>query len=191
MRRSHELLGALGDNEALTTMLRWLALGPTPGQPPEARSPIEDSSYQKGIVLCVGLSETPQAATAIANFGIACLRKVPFVGAVSQKVGFACIQALGGMQCKEAVSQLTRLRAKVKYSTARRLIEKSLHLVAQRAGVTVGELEDISAVSYTHLDVYKRQGEESVEAALRRIRSAPVKSKLPGAAPCQRIGKNV
>jgi hypothetical protein len=148
MRRSHELLVALGENEALTTMLRWLALGPTPGQPPEARSPIEDSSYQKGIVLCVGLSETPQAATAIANFGIACLRKVPFVGAVSQKVGFACIQALGGMQCKEAVSQLTRLRAKVKYSTARRLIEKSLHLVAQRAGVTVGELEDISVPRY-------------------------------------------
>jgi hypothetical protein len=148
MDRSRELIGALNEQEAVATMLRWLALGPTPGQPPEARSPVEDSSYQKGIVLCVGLSETSQAATAIGDFGIACLRKVPLLGAVSQKVGFACIQALGGMQCKEAVSQLTRIRAKVKYSTARRLIEKSLLLAAERSGVTVGELEDISVPRY-------------------------------------------
>ncbi len=146
--RSRELIGALGEREAVTTMLRWLALGPTPGQPAQARSPIEDSSYQKGVVLCVGLSETSQAAVAIADFGLACLRKVPSLGAISQKVGFACIQALGGMQCKEAVSQLTRLRAKVKYSTARRLIEKSLHLAAERSGVSVGELEDSSVAKY-------------------------------------------
>jgi hypothetical protein len=148
MRGSRDLIAALGEGEAVTTMLRWLALGPTPGQPPEARSPIEDTSYQKGVILCVGLSETSQAAIAIADFALACLRKVPFVGAVSQKVGFACIQALGGMQCKEAVSQLTRLRAKVKYSTARRLIEKSLLLAAERAGVSVGELEDSSVSKY-------------------------------------------
>jgi hypothetical protein len=148
MHRSRELIGALGGEVAIATMLRWLALGPTPGQPPEARSPVEDSSYQKGIVLCVGLSETSQAAVALGDFGIACLRKVPLLGAVSQKVGFACIQALGGMPSKEAVSQLTRLRAKVRYSTARRLIEKSLHLVAERGGVTVGELEDACVTRY-------------------------------------------
>jgi hypothetical protein len=147
-RRSGELISALGEGEANTAMLRWLALGPTAGQPPEARSPIEDSSYQKGVILCLGLSETPRAAIAIADFGLACLRKVPSLGAVSQKVGFACIQALGAMQCKEAVSQLTRLRAKVKYSTAHRLIEKSLHLAAERSGVTVGDLEDISVPRY-------------------------------------------
>jgi hypothetical protein len=148
MRRAGDLIAALGEPEAMTTMLNWLALGPTPGQVSEARAPIEDSSYQKGLILCVGLSETPQAAAAIANFALACLRKVPSLGAVSQKVGFACIQALGGMQCQEAVAQLTRLRAKIKYSTARRLIEKSLHLAAERAGVTVDELEDISVPKY-------------------------------------------
>jgi hypothetical protein len=147
-RRSRELIGALGESEANATMLRWLALGPTAGQPAEGRSPIEDSSYQKGLILCAGLSESPQAAAAIGDFGLACLRKVASLGAVSQKVGFACIQALGAMQCKEAVSQLTRLRAKVKYSTARRLIEKSLHLAAERGGVTVGDLEDISVPKY-------------------------------------------
>jgi Domain of unknown function (DUF4132) len=145
---ARDLIAALGEQEAFSTMMRWLALGPTPGQPPEARSPIEDSSYQKGIVLCVGLNDSPQAAVAIADFAIACLRKVPLLGAVSQKVGFACIHALGAMRCKEAISQLTRLRTKVRYSVARRLIEKSLHLAAQRSGITVGELEDIAVTRY-------------------------------------------
>jgi len=36
----------------------------------------------------------------------------------------------------------------VKYSVARRLIEKSLHLVAERAGMTVDELEDVSIPQY-------------------------------------------
>jgi hypothetical protein len=145
---ARELVTALGEKDAFSTMLRWLALGPTPGQQAEARSPIEDSSYQKGIVLCVALGEAPQAAIAIGDFAVACLRKVPLLGAVSQKVGFASIHALGTMTCKEAVSQLTRLRAKIKYSTARRLIEKALHLSAERSGLTVAELEDISVTRY-------------------------------------------
>jgi len=129
-------------------MLRWLTLGPTPEQPAEARSPIEDSQYQRGIVWCVALHQEREVAIVIADFGIACLRKIPMMGAVSQKVGFACVQVLGVMECSEAVSQLTRLRTKVKYSVARRLIEKSLLKAAKRSGMTVEELEDISVSSY-------------------------------------------
>jgi hypothetical protein len=147
-KRSRELITVLGESEVFPAMLRWLALGPTPGQPSEARSPIEDSSYQKGIIWCLGQRDDREAALGIAEFGIACLRKIPLLGAVSQKVGFACAQALGAMDCSEAVSQLTRLRAKVKYTVARRLIEKSLQQAAERSGLTVNELEDISVGHY-------------------------------------------
>jgi hypothetical protein len=147
-KRSRELITALGDAEVFPAMLRWLAIGPTPGQPPEARSPIEDSAYQKGVVWCLAQRNDQEAALAIADFGIACLRKIRMLGAVSQKVGFACAQALGAMECSEAVAQLTRLRAKVKYTVARRLIEKSLRQAAERSGLTVQELEDISAGHY-------------------------------------------
>jgi hypothetical protein len=147
-RRARELITMLGENEVFPAMLRWLALGPTPGQPSEARSPIEDSPYQKGVVWCLAQRSDREAALAIADFGIACLRKIRALGAVSQKVGFACAQALGAMDCNEAVAQLTRLRAKVKYSVARRLIEKSLHQAAGRSGLTVQELEDISVGHY-------------------------------------------
>ena len=147
-KRSRELITVLGETEVFPVILRWLALGPAPGQPPEARSPIEDSAYQKGVVWCLAQRDDREAALAIADFGIACLRKIKMLGAVSQKVGFACAQALGAMECSEAVAQLTRLRAKVKYTVARRLIEKSLRQAAERSGLTVQELEDISAGHY-------------------------------------------
>src|SRR5262249_6107713 len=125
-KRFEELTSALGEAEVQRRLESWLALGPTPGQPSEATSPIEDSAYQKGVVWCLALSHQPEMATTLGDFAIACLRKIPMLGAVSQKVGFACVQALGSMECTEAVGQLTRLRVKVKYSVALRLIEKSL-----------------------------------------------------------------
>ena len=147
-KREREMIAALGESEAVSTMLHWLSLGPTPGQPREARAPIEDSAYLKGILWCLGFSKEREVAVAIAEFVMACLRKIPMMGAVSQKVGFAGVQVLGAMECTEAVSQLARLRAKVKYSVARRLIEKSLRQAAERNGLSVDEIEDISVGRY-------------------------------------------
>lgn len=147
-KRAKELMVALGEDNAIAAMLRWLALGPTPGQPREATSPIEDSAFQKGVVWCLGTSTNREVAQAIAEFALACLRKIPMIGAVSQKVGFAGVQALGAMECTEAVAQLTRLRAKVKYTVALKLIEKSLQQAAARSGVSTEELEDLSVEGY-------------------------------------------
>jgi hypothetical protein len=158
--RARELIVALGESNAMEAFQRWLALGPTPGQPPEAQCPIEDSAYQKGVVWCLALSHQPAAATSVGDFAIACLRKVPMLGAVSQKVGLACAQALGSMECSEAVSQLTRLRAKVTYSVARRLIEKSLRQAAERNGLTVGDLEDLA------VPLFALDGEGTSERAI-------------------------
>jgi hypothetical protein len=147
-KRARELITALGEQEVTASLLRWLALGPTPGQPAEARSPIEDSAYQKGIVWCLGQGRDPAVSVAIADFGAACLRKVRMQGAISQKVGFACVQALGAMQCGDAIAQLSRLRVKVKYTIARRLIEKSLRQAAERSSMTMDELEDSCVDDY-------------------------------------------
>ena len=148
-KHASNLARALGEPTIWTTLQRWLALGPTPGQPAEATSPVEDSSYQKGVVWLLALSQRPEAASTIGDFALACLRKIPMIGAVSQKVGFACVQALGSMECTEAVSQLARLRARVKYTVALRLIEKCLQQAAERNGITVDELEDLAAPSYS------------------------------------------
>lgn len=147
-KKAEELVNALGNPDVIASLLKWLALGPTPGQPSEARSPIEDSEYQKGMVWCLASAQEREAATAIGDFGVACLRKIPMLGAVSQKVGLACVQALGAMASRDAVAQLTRMRAKIKYSTTRRLIDKSLQLAAAKSGLTVHELEDFAVEGY-------------------------------------------
>ncbi|MBV9339364.1 MAG: DUF4132 domain-containing protein, partial [Acidobacteria bacterium] len=154
-KRLEELTSALGEAEVYTKLQCWLGLGPTPGQPPQATLPIEDSAYQKGAVWCLALSHRPEMAATLGDFAIACLRKIPLLGAVSQKVGFACVQALGVMECNEAVGQLTRLRAKIKYSVALRLIEKSLEQAAERSGLTADELEDFAVPAYA-LDSHGR-----------------------------------
>ena len=147
-KRARELMVALGEDGAIARMVRWLALGPTPGQPREAISPIEDSPYQKGVIWCLGTSREREVAQAIAEFTLGCLRKIPMIGAVSQKVGFAGVQALGAMECAEAVAQLTRLRVKVKYAVALKLIEKSLQQAAARSGMRTEEIEDLSVEGY-------------------------------------------
>jgi len=147
-KRAHELMTAIGQDGVAETIRNWLELGPTPGQPSEARSPIEDSAYQKGAVWCLALLPSHENATAMADFGIACLRKIPMLGAVSQKVGFACVQALGEMQHDAAVAQLARMRMKVRYTVALRLIEKSLRQAAERAGLTTEDLEDRSVPGF-------------------------------------------
>jgi len=146
--RARELMAALGEDRAISMMLRWLAPGPTPSQPREAISPIEDSAYQKGVIWCLGTSREREVAQAIAEFTLACLRKIPLIGAVSQKVGFAGVQALGAMECAEAVAQLMRLRAKVKYAVALKLIGKSLQQAAARSGLSTEEPEDLSVEGY-------------------------------------------
>jgi Domain of unknown function (DUF4132) len=147
-RGSGDLVRALGESEVWQTLERWLTLGPTPGQPSEASSPIEDSAYQKGVVWLLALSHRPEMASVIGDFGVACLRKIPMIGAVSQKVGLACVQALGSMECSQAISQLARLRAKVKYSVAQRLIAKCLQQAAESSGLTVDELEELAVPGY-------------------------------------------
>ncbi len=147
-RKADELVSALGHSEVVASLLKWLALGPTPGQPSEARSPIEDSQYQKGVIWCLTSRKEREIAGAVGDFGIACLRKIPMLGAVSQKVGLACVQALGVMASRDAIAQLTRIRAKIKYSITRRLIDKFLYLAATKSGVTVHELEDYAVEGY-------------------------------------------
>ncbi len=147
-KQADQFIKAIGESEVRASFLRWLALGPTPGQPSEARSPIEDSPYQKGMVWCLAFMKAQEVGGAIGDFGIACLRKVPMLGAVSQKVGLACVQALGAMTSRNAIAQLTRMRAKIKYSTTRKLIDKSLQSAADKSGATVHELEDYAVEGY-------------------------------------------
>ena len=84
----------------------------------------------------------------IANFALACFRKIPQIGAVSHRVGNACVNALAGMPGLDGVSQLSRLAGRVKYDVARRLIEKAMNEAAERNQVSRDDLEAMAVPTF-------------------------------------------
>lgn len=133
----------IGPPEFLEAARRWLAMDPMPGEP-QLQVPEAEADLQKGFVWSLGALGDASIAPAIADFAVACFRKIPMVGAVSHKTGNACVNALAAMPGLDAVAQLSRLAARVKYDVAQRLIEKALTEAAGRNGVSRDHLEAMS-----------------------------------------------
>lgn len=138
----------IGRTEFLESARRWLALGPMPGIETAQQVPEEEADYQKGFVWTIGALADASMAPALADFAIACFRKIPQIGAVSHRVGNACVNALAAMPGLEAVTQISRLSMRVKYDVARRLIEKALAEAAGKNHVGRDDLEAMSVPAY-------------------------------------------
>lgn len=140
------LAEAIGRGAVIEAAARWLALGPMPGAS-QLQVPEEDAEYQKGFIWTLGALGDTSIAPAIADFALACFRKIPMIGAVSHRVGNACVNALAAMPGLNAVTQLSRLALRVKYDVALRLIEKALAEAAARNHVSRDDLEAMSVPS--------------------------------------------
>ena len=138
----------IGREEFLEAASRWLALGPMPGMPAHLQVPDEEADYQKGFIWTLGALGDASMAAGIADFAFACFRKIPQIGAVSHRVGNACVNALAAMPGLDAVTQISRLAMRVKYDVARRLIEKALAEAAERNHVGRDDLEAMSVPSF-------------------------------------------
>ena len=141
------LVSKIGQAEVLDAARRWLALSPTPGET-AIQSPEAEADYQKGLVWVLGALGDPSIAPSIADFAFACFRKIPMIGAVSHKVGNACVNALAVMPGLVGVSQLSRLAGKVRYDVARRLIEKAMNEAAERNQVSRDDLEAMAVPTF-------------------------------------------
>ncbi len=137
----------IGQGEVLDAARRWLALGPTPGET-MIQSPEEEAAYQKGFIWVLGALGDASIAPDIANFAFGCFRKIPMIGAVSHRVGNACVNALAATPGLDGVAQLSRLAARVKYDVARRLIEKAMTEAAERNRVSRDDLEAMAVPTF-------------------------------------------
>lgn len=141
------LVTRIGQAEVLESARRWLALGPTPGET-TIQTPEAEADYQKGFVWVLGALGDPSIVPDIADFAVACFRKIPMIGAISHRVGNACVNTLAAMPGLEGVSQLGRLAGKVKYDVARRLIEKAMNEAAERNQVSRDDLEAMAVPTF-------------------------------------------
>ena len=140
---SRELVNALGRDVFFHAATRWLALGPSPGQPGVQISSGE-ADFQKGFLWFLAGQSDERLPRLLADFAEGALKKIPMLGAVSQKVGNACVNVLSELPGLEPVSQLGRLARRVRYDTAQRLIEEALTRAADKAGISREQLEEMN-----------------------------------------------
>ena len=137
----------IGQAEVLDAARRWLALSPTPGET-TIQAPETEANYQKGFVWVLGALGDASIAPDIADFAFGCFRKIPMIGAVSHRVGNACLNALAAMPGLDGVAQLSRLAGRVRYDVARRLIEKAMNEAAERNQVSRDDLEAMAVPTF-------------------------------------------
>jgi hypothetical protein len=140
-QRAAEVAARIGHERLRDQAVEWLALGPTPGAAGVLMDG-KESEFVKGVLWLLPPVADARLTRELARFAEACLKKIPGLGAVSQKAGNACVNVLAAIGTEDAVAQLSRLVRRVRYDTALRLIEEALEQAAARAGLSRDELEE-------------------------------------------------
>jgi len=102
-----------------------------------------------------GERETETLAVLVGDLAVRCFTKIPGVGALSTKVGNACIYVLSQLPGLRAVAQLSRLGSRLRYRQAIALVEKAKGEAAKRAGMEPIDLEELALPTFG-LDVTGR-----------------------------------
>jgi Domain of unknown function (DUF4132) len=116
---------------------------------PHPLHPDHSHNILKGMLWAAGVSKNGSLVGEIGRFGEKCYQKVPEIGARSGSLGNAAIRSLAAMVGEpRAAAELFRLRGKIKYGSARRLISACLADLALKTGCTIEEMEDFSLPFY-------------------------------------------
>jgi hypothetical protein len=110
--------------------------------------PDPNAQILKGLVWMCATQEDAGLARLVGDLAEVCFKKIRWVGPRSTKVGNACLYALSGMPGTEGIAQLSRLKAKVKHASSRKMTAKALDVVATRTGLSNDELEEMSIPTY-------------------------------------------
>jgi len=159
-KTARELIGAVGDAVFKERVAEWFSLVRKPDAPRTfenrwygetlSRSQLGEANEDllRGLVWACALLDDAAMARALGDLAVVCFTKIPGLGALSPKVGNACVYALGAAPGLEGVAQLGRLKTRVKYAVANRLIEKALDAEAERTGLDKTDLEDLAVPTF-------------------------------------------
>ena len=158
-RDANALLEKIGRGSFEGAVVRWFPLVERPRTTPVERGTQwlpdpnllildKNADILKGLAwLCAGGEDT-EVARALTTLALSAYRKVPQLGPRCVRVGNACVWALGNMPGTEGVGQLALLKIRVKFGTAQKGIEKALNTAAERAGIPLDEIEEMSVPAY-------------------------------------------
>jgi hypothetical protein len=192
-------IDCIGRESFVKRMSDWLPLvgKPGPGRPMRGWTGVKleptvlgehNADVLKGIVWAAATVNDPTIARLLGDVAEVCFKKIPVHGARCPKVANACLAALSLMSGPEPVAQLSRIQAKAKKPSARKLIEKALRTSAEQQGVSPDELEEMSVPDFG-LDLSGRRtmhlGEWSAEIELTPKRDVELRWRKDGAAKSQ------
>ncbi|AFY74227.1 hypothetical protein Syn7502_02219 [Synechococcus sp. PCC 7502] len=165
-KKAKELITEIGEESFVNYCLKWFPLVAEPREdngkgfsdtslyidldPKDAVLLLHDKNclLLKGLVWSCSNLEDNRLIPAFGALAETCYRKIPQIGARSQLVGNACIYALSVMSGREAITQLEKLQAKIKYSQAKSLIQKAFETAAKRQGITKEDLLELAVPNY-------------------------------------------
>ena len=137
-----ELVDAVGEGELAGRLVPWLAaLDPDPGKPEP------NTELVKGLLWAAG-SCSGAIGPEIGAFVERCFKKVPGLGARSAKLGNAGIFVLGQLEGDSGLAELTRLSGRIKYPSARAILENTLGAAAEARGQSLEDLAETTLPDY-------------------------------------------
>ncbi len=102
----------------------------------------------KGLIWASASFADPTVAAAVGRHALRCYRKIPDHGPASPALGNGCAYALADMPEGLGVAHLSRLVGKVRYGSARKVLDKALDRAAEAAGVGRDELEEMALPTF-------------------------------------------
>lgn len=154
LKEAERLVSQVGRAEFTAKVAEWFPLVRPSAEPdrlyanPGVPMNERNADVLKGLVLCSSQIDDERAVRAVSDLAQVCFKKIPGWGQFSAKVGNACLFSLSELPGLAPVAQLSRLKLKVKYAVALRLIDTALQEAATRLGMTSEELEEIAVPTY-------------------------------------------
>jgi hypothetical protein len=152
LKEARALVEQIGNDRFAAAMQRWLPLFDRPRNRDIGSKPhgtfhgiFNDANVDslRGLMFCCTLIGDPSIAKVIGDAAERAFKKIPGVGAMSPKIGNACVLVLGELGTSAAAAQLSRLRTRVKAPGATKILERAFAEAAKRAGLSPEDLEEL------------------------------------------------
>jgi len=102
----------------------------------------------KALIWCTGFTNNKGLINNLDDYASWAYKKKPGVGSISAKTGTACMYAFSLLPFKDGMSRLTKFRMKIKNNTILKSIDKIIHEVSVKNGISKEELEELAVPDF-------------------------------------------
>ena len=155
LKTSEKLINEIGKEKAVQNYLSWIATIITLFKQIHRKKAYDfdfvfDENLQilRSAVWTAPTFNHKELNESIEELGLWSFKKLPQHGALSVKLGNACIYTFSKLPYQDGISRLTKFRMKIKYPSVRKTIEKAINGVATAEGKTMDEIEELAVQEF-------------------------------------------